>query len=85
MYVEVMDFIPAEYQLRLTKTLFESLLIRRLLSSSNSKQMAFSIFTVCFILSLLCWRYFLLRVCSICGRNAIVLMSDAQATDLRST
>lgn len=58
-YVEVTDFIPAEYQFMLIKRLFESLLISKLFSSSNLKWVAFSIFTICFILLMLCWGYFL--------------------------
>lgn len=72
--VEVIDFILAEYQFRLIKRLFESLLISKLFSSSNLKWMAFSISVICFILLLLCSRYFLSQVFFICGSSAIVWM-----------
>lgn len=53
-YVELVDFIPAEYHFRLIKRLFESLLISKLFFSSSFKWMAFNISIICFVLLLLC-------------------------------
>lgn len=58
-YVEVVDFIPAEYEFRLIRRLFDSLLISKLFFSSNLKWVTFSISVICFILLWLYWGYFL--------------------------